>query len=141
MDQQKIKLYELISDDLQLNIKNKSKQETKQFKNHCFNSFVFMTLIFFMFYIIDFFVNKNLMSNSNIDYRMIFIILLLLMIFKFISHCSNVLDGIFTLSLSKFLPNKQETKVLIFNDSLEKCFYYYNRQQLIDKLTILKNKS
>lgn len=55
MDQQKIKLYELISDDLQLNIKNKSKQETKQFKNHCFNSFVFMTLIFFMFYIIDFF--------------------------------------------------------------------------------------
>lgn len=110
MNQQKIKLYELISDDLQLNIKNKSKQETKRFKNHCINSFVFMTLIFFMFYIIDSFVDKNLISNSNIYYRMIFIILLLLMIFKFVSHCSNVLDEIFTLSLSKFLPNNKKLK-------------------------------
>lgn len=63
------------------------------------------------------------------------------MTFKFVSHFYHVLDEIFTLSLSKFIPNKQK---LICNkslDSIEKCFYDYNKQQLIDKLTILKNES
>lgn len=56
------------------------------------------------------------------------------MAFKFVSHFSNVLDEIFMLSLSKFLPNKQK---LICNkslDSIEKCFYDYNRQQLINDI-------
>ena len=70
----------------------------------------------------------------NVYHRMIFLFLFFSMAFKFVSHFSNVLDEIFTLSLSIFLPNKQK---LICNkslDSLEKCFYNYNRQQLINDI-------
>lgn len=134
MDQQKIKLYELITDEPHLNIKDKSKQEAKQFKNNFSNSFVFLALIFLMFYTIDFFVNNKLIIDINVYYRMIFLILFFSMTFKFVSHFYHVLDEIFTLSLSIFLPNKQK---LICNkslDSIEKCFYDYNRQQLIDNI-------
>lgn len=87
-----------------------------------------------MFYIIDFFIDNNLIVNMNVYHRMIFLFLFFSMAFKFVSHFSNVLDEIFMLSLSKFLPNKQK---LICNkslDSIEKCFYDYNRQQLINDI-------